>query len=1348
MANSLISLDLGGKNTGFFSFTSQDLAYISDFQSGTIIYDESFVLSQVARRGKRHTKRNNLRNKLVKRLFLLIIQKHYCLEIDFLPDEILGLFNKRGYTYASFEIKDDEKEQLESPVLKEFLNDRLINFNIKTDDEIEDFLNQIASNETTLSDYKKDFDILFTSSTYQPKKQLELIEDIKKELENSDAKELLGGLKIVKKIIDEFDKQQNQGNLPRAKYFEELNQEIAQNKKIQEFFQTNNLKIQDMQNLIGNLSNYQLKELRRYFNDKSMVEGDIWDDKKLHKTTWRFIQSWHPKNDKDKARQKENLTNLKSKTIIEFLTTTEPDKTIPPYDDMNNRGAVKCQTLRLNEEYLDIHLPNWRNIANKLATQSMKTNIELSTVRGYSTDSTLLHRILDTSSEIDIYKLRSDKLDAYIDILGKNDALALQKFAKKYYELIKNKVRNGIWTPSDDMLKKCNHNPPYKNNQIHNLIAGILGKKINPQDFEAFETNLWNVKFGNKKLVSYCKNIEELRKSHGNSFKLYVEDISKKDDKELTKDEIKDKKILDETVLNEWVAKIGDFFGIEENYRTRFNNHFSMAQLYTIIETKRSGFNSTCKWCSEENQYRTSTNIEVNTQTGEISTNANCQRLPADTQRPFSGKIERYIDKLGYEIAKIKAKELHNIQDKKIDLKIILEQNAFEYEESIRSAKIKNANAKANKTLEVATQKYQKSLEDKNSRIKAFSNGICPYCGEPLGEDGEIDHILPRSYTLKSYGTVFNSEGNLLYVHQKCNQSKKETIYKLSNIKSPFSIEQIQKNIETITSYKTFSLLTPNQQQAFKYALFLDNSNEAYQKVVGWLRTDQSSRVNGTQKYLAKKIQEKLKLMFPRKEFEFEFILADSEDVSKLRKLYASQNELLKKPETQPPSSHTIDAIMAFLSVYPKVTKQDELPNTQKVLDWVEINNIKTKPLSKIQKDQKQNLGGATIFKDSIYQEKFAPIYEYENRFYTGFVGNGKVLDFSNCVELKLKDFDSIKGYFKNTIYKPNGLRVYEIDKQKTLTLFHNISKGLSNDIKVAELLNKFSYNLLKTSVIEAPKILKDDKKLATKIYDKTVILPIKNEWFNFDKAFKKYLNEKDIEYKEKDGKYNVGDDILNEFCKMYFKIQNKSIRNKARKVFSLPSVESPSGGFRLRRKNHKGENVYQLVGIDGAKSAGFGIKDGKINTAVDVTLSTLAKSKNVSFKDPQIMQLQEYIDMSAFRDISESVNIDGLKILVAPASTNRPLIRCVISIDKFMQIINNQEFNYLELSDLRFTTDDSFGVLKEKFDELFDGCNFAPRDKLKIIKANTKGIEIEFSNNNKTIMKHYDNGIAVKLDD
>jgi hypothetical protein len=94
-------------------------------------------------------------------------------------------------------------------------------------------------------------------------------------------------------------------------------------------------------------------------------------------------------------------------------------------------------------------------------------------------------------------------------------------------------------------------------------------------------------------------------------------------------------------------------------------------------------------------------------------------------------------------------------------------------------------------------------------------------------------------------------------------------------------------------------------------------------------------------------------------------------------------------------------------------------------------------------------------------------------------------------------------------------------------------------------------------------------------------------------------------------------------------------------------------------------------------------------------------------------MELQEYIDMANFRDISDSVNIDSVKIFVAPASTNRPLVRVLF---RLINLSNYQQprLYYLELSDLKFTTDDSFGILKEKFDELFEGCNFAQEINLK----------------------------------
>ena len=215
--------------------------------------------------------------------------------------------------------------------------------------------------------------------------------------------------------------------------------------------------------------------------------------------------------------------------------------------------------------------------------------------------------------------------------------------------------------------------PAAQDKSIHNLVAGILGVKLDEARFTEFEKELWSAKVGNKKLSAYCKNIEELRKTHGNMFKQVVEVGEDKDVLKYQKD------------LEFWTTKIAEFFGIDSERKQRFNNLFSMAQLHTVIDTPRSGFSSTCKWCTAENRFRSETAF-YNDETGEVynKATATCQRLPADTQRPFSGKIERYIDKLGFELAKIKAKELEGVEAEEIKVQIILEQNKFAYEESIK----------------------------------------------------------------------------------------------------------------------------------------------------------------------------------------------------------------------------------------------------------------------------------------------------------------------------------------------------------------------------------------------------------------------------------------------------------------------------------------------------------------------------------------------------------------------------------------------------------------------------------------------------------------------------------------
>lgn len=108
---------------------------------------------------------------------------------------------------------------------------------------------------------------------------------------------------------------------------------------------------------------------------------------------------------------------------------------------------------------------------------------------------------------------------------------------------------------------------------------------------------------------------------------------------------------------------------------------------------------------------------------------------------------------------------------------------------------------------------------------------------------------------------------------------------------------------------------------------------------------------------------------------------------------------------------------------------------------------------------------------------------------------------------------------------------------------------------------------------------------------------------------------------------------------------------------------------------------------------------------------------------------------MNNFRDLTKFVNLENINIFVAPASTNRPLVKVELDFNLLKKILKNENLNFLELDNIKLEDEQ-----KAIFDEIFNSCNFAPRDnKIKILKADSNRVLIEFSNSNKTIIKYYD---------
>lgn len=172
------------------------------------------------------------------------------------------------------------------------------------------------------------------------------------------------------------------GSRHRSRYFKEI-KEILNNKNHTHNYLKNFVKIAShnnlinnnkLFNLIGNISNLELKPLRKYFNDKNHQEFYYWDITRFKKfylnwilQEWRVGEKDKDKNNNDsKYSYKELFDEIKSLqdnggfNIISYLQFKDPNWTIPPYQDNNNRKPPKCQSLLLNINYLDKKYPDWQ----------------------------------------------------------------------------------------------------------------------------------------------------------------------------------------------------------------------------------------------------------------------------------------------------------------------------------------------------------------------------------------------------------------------------------------------------------------------------------------------------------------------------------------------------------------------------------------------------------------------------------------------------------------------------------------------------------------------------------------------------------------------------------------------------------------------------------------------------------------------------------------------------------------------------------------------------------------------------------------------------------------------------
>ncbi|CAC9614518.1 hypothetical protein [uncultured Gammaproteobacteria bacterium] len=892
-----IAIDMGAKNTGVYLNhfeQGEDPTTSGNIQGKTIVIDSTNITwSQAGRTQKRHQIRTNKRRKMSKRLLKLALNEY---DIDFNAKQqeyLNGLLNRRGYTYL---VEGLDESLIKQPFVAEYFVKKH-NIFFKTKNSFyTDFL-AISNNIEQARELQKGL----TLSKNEAKTKAE-----------ENKQEFADAYDNIKSVLNTQIKAEDEGHKYRAIYLENIKQDIENSDLLQPLL--SDLNAEKLANLIGNISNLQLRVLRKYFNDKNMQSGDSWLPEKLHKVFFKWVRSWHAKQDNEKANRIEILKLKSNSNILDIFTTLDPVKTIPPYEDQNNRRPPKDLTLRLKPVSLDINLKNWGIITQSLADnyilppidghitcevviqEGLKEYTNPQKIKGQIKDTKerqiladTLHRILDRTIILDPYKLRwlsqdsdTPKAKEAKNLLNQhsdNQADSIIEFAKKYYSEIE-KAKQGLWVEAGSLFFRCDTNPPHKGNLTHKLVGHILREEFIEKEFRE---QCWYQKIkGNSTTKSLAGKIEDTRKEYGNGFNYIVQTIKRRNyiltNNNLTEQQInrwdkykKDHKDVVEAIKNtELVAeKINDFLG--KNNQEKYNNPYSIAQLYNHLESEITGFSKTDKFNTEENAWRdkSQTTTILNKANEEVEiTKANAVRLTADSIRLFDGLLDRIISRQAYEIASMKIKQIEALNiDKNAQLfvPIFMEQNRFKFEQDIHDIKgAKNVKKKAKDRAEKGLKKQEEQWQEKDSRIK--KNRYCPYTDEVI-TCGEIDHIIPQSQSKKNQDVVFNSEANLIYCSGVGNHQKGKNRWIFEQLQPNYLKEifdnetNIKQNIIDFVNglYENDSIsfhnLKDNEQNYLRHALFIP---ELDNKTFPILNTRYKTFVNGTQGYLGKQIRKLL----------------------------------------------------------------------------------------------------------------------------------------------------------------------------------------------------------------------------------------------------------------------------------------------------------------------------------------------------------------------------------------------------------------------------------------------------------------------------------------------------------
>ena len=746
-----------------------------------------------------------------------------------------------------------------------------------------------------------------------------------------------------------------EGHAPRHERLREIARDISQSpdfENLRRILADAGMPPDNFARMAGHIANMPLRLLRQYFRKTAGPRGELnrWNAPLVCKLIANEIGGWKCDSAESRQRRKESFTALQNPQadILQWWRTTDPVRTIPPFESNANRNPPDCPALLIRPERVRQLLGDGglEKIAALLRQKRPELAEGIEEKTDFAADSRILQRALDWSAAAaPPFRLRRQAkkrmdqtpeeraqtraAEAELDAdLGDALAQQLRNLAEAYYDEVRD-AQKGTWDGGDRkdpdnsaLLKRCDRNAPRKT-KIRNLLLGrVLGcapdeiQRVG--DFRAF---LKGVKTkGNSQVYTVCKDSAKLQKEHGNRLKAEGEMNPESDAGKIFRDA--------PLAAEKLAAALGDKLGREVRPKP-FANPFSLAQLRNILEDE-GGRAANCESCARENAWRAVPDAGRADGFRAVS-------LPSDSVRPFDGILGRILNAQAERLAAEKIRRLKNCGISPSKITIVVEQNQFKFTEDLDDVKksVQNqlADPKEVKRRKIRQARLRRAAEqvetEKPDRIVGDSRGVCPYAGKALNGGGEFDHIVPRADTKNSGGSAaFNSEANLIFCSTRGNRekgAKRTTLDELhpEYLRAVFETEnraevekQIRENLPDPRDFTNFADLRrdhPEKARALRHALFLPDLRP--QIIRDFLRTENKARVNGTQKFFARKVWESLKRRFRElgwREPRFDIIRVHARDVAVARRALLPPE--WKKPRNtgQGAMSHIADAAMAF----------------------------------------------------------------------------------------------------------------------------------------------------------------------------------------------------------------------------------------------------------------------------------------------------------------------------------------------------------------------------------------------------------------------------------------------------